>query len=119
MTGGRIKRIKKYIKGKSFCLTYGDGLSNINIKSLINYHNKHKKFCTMSAVQPDGKFGAVKIIKDDVRAFQEKPKGDGNWINGGFFVLRKEIFSFIKDDATVWEQEPLNQLSKKKTAKSF
>jgi glucose-1-phosphate cytidylyltransferase len=119
MTGGRIKRIQKYIKGNSFCLTYGDGLSNVNLKKLINFHKKHKKLATVTAVQPKGKFGAIKLENDYVKNFNEKPQGDGYWKNGGFFVLRKEIFSYITNDSTIWEEDPLKNLSKKKQLKVF
>jgi glucose-1-phosphate cytidylyltransferase len=112
-TGGRVLRIKNYIKD-DFLLTYGDGLADINIKQLIKYHKFNKKIGTMTAVQPLGRFGVVEINnkKNLVKNFSEKPKGDGSWINGGFFVLKKDIFKYLKDDTTVWEKEPLEKLSK-------
>jgi len=118
-TGGRILRIKDYIDS-DFCLTYGDGLSNINLKELINFHKKHKKYATMTAVQPLGRFGALNIVSDNtVQNFLEKPKGDGQWVNGGFFVLSKKIFNYIRGDETVWEKEPLENLAKDLNLKSF
>jgi glucose-1-phosphate cytidylyltransferase len=119
MTGGRIKRIQKYIKGNSFCLTYGDGLGDVNLNKLINFHKKHNKLATITSVQPLGKFGAIKLENDHVKMFNEKPKGDGYWVNGGFFVLKKEIFSYIKNDLTIWEEDPLKNLSKKNQLKAF
>ena len=118
-TGGRIKKIKKYINKNDFCLTYGDGLSNVDIKGLINFHKKHKKIASVTVVQPSGKFGAVTIEKDLVTKFQEKPRGDSNWINGGFFVLNKKIFKYLEGDETIWEKEPLEELAKNKNLKAF
>jgi len=118
-TGGRILRIKDYIDS-DFCLTYGDGLSNINLKELINFHKKHKKYATMTAVQPLGRFGALNIVSDNtVQNFLEKPKGDGQWVNGGFFVLSKKIFNYITGDESVWEKESLENLAKDSNLKSF
>jgi glucose-1-phosphate cytidylyltransferase len=118
-TGGRILRIKDYIDS-DFCLTYGDGLANINLNELINFHKKHKKYATMTAVQPLGRFGALNIDSDNtVQNFLEKPKGDGQWVNGGFFVLSKKIFNYIKGDESVWEKEPLENLAKDLNLKSF
>jgi glucose-1-phosphate cytidylyltransferase len=113
LTGGRILRIKNYIQ-EDFLLTYGDGVANINIKELINYHKSKNKLATMTVVQSQGRFGAVDIDIESnlVKNFYEKPKGDGYWINGGFFVLKKDIFRYLKDDSTIWEKEPLEKLSK-------
>ncbi|MDB9815540.1 glucose-1-phosphate cytidylyltransferase [Candidatus Pelagibacter sp.] len=119
LTGGRIKRIEKYIKGQDFCLTYGDGLSDVNLKKLIRFHKKHKKYSTVTIVKPSGKFGAISLEDEYVTKFQEKPDGDGNWINGGFFVLNKKIFKFIKNDNSIWEREPLEKLSSNKQLKAF
>lgn len=114
LTGGRILRIKNYIK-EDFLLTYGDGVADINIKKLIKFHKLNKKLATMSVVQPQGRFGVVEIEKNNlIKNFSEKPRGDGSWINGGFFVLKQEIFTYLKDDQTIWEKEPLETLSKKK-----
>ena len=112
LTGGRLLRIKKYIDG-DFLLTYGDGVSNIDIKKLINFHKRNKKFATMSVVQPQVRFGIAHVDKNKmVNKFSEKPEGDGSWINGGFFVLKKDIFKYLKDDNVVWEKEPMNELIK-------
>lgn len=113
MTGGRIKRIQKYINNETFMLSYGDSVGNINIKKLLEYHKKKSKYVTVTAVQPFGRFGAMSLDKkDNVINFQEKPKGDKAWINGGFFVLEPNVFSYIKDDDTMWEKEPLENLAK-------
>ena len=111
-TGGRIKRIEKYLK-ETFCLTYGDGLSDVNIGKTIKFHKKNKRLATMTTVQPAGRFGAVNIKNNIVTEFIEKPRGDRGWINGGFFVLNKKVINFIKDDDSVWEKDPMINLSKK------
>jgi glucose-1-phosphate cytidylyltransferase len=111
MTGGRIKQIEKYVKDDdAFCLTYGDGLSNVNIESLVNYHKQQKTLATLTAVYPPGRFGALEISNGKVNSFKEKPQGDGNRINGGFFVLSPKVIDLIKDDSTVWEQDPMRAL---------
>lgn len=117
MTGGRIKRIQDYVGNETFCLTYGDGVSDINIKSLIEFHKKEDSIVTLTAVQPPGRFGAfnLKDGANKIASFREKPKGDGNdtaWINGGFFVVEPEAFDLIKEDKTVWEREPLEEAAK-------
>jgi len=113
MTGGRIKRIKGYLeKGEDFCLTYGDGLANIDITELIKFHKSHGKIATLSAIYPPGRFGALELKDAQVTSFYEKPKGDGAFINGGFFVVNSKAIDYIKGDSTVWEQEPLNELAK-------
>ena len=111
MTGGRLKRIKSYLDDESFCFTYGDGLSDVKIDELILFHKQNNRFATVTAIQPPGRFGTLNIDNDRVLNFQEKPSGDGNWINGGFFVLEPKIFDYINDDSTVWEHEPLEKLS--------
>jgi glucose-1-phosphate cytidylyltransferase len=113
MTGGRIKRIQKYVNNEPFMLTYGDGVGDINIAELVEYHKGHGKFCTVTSVQPSGRFGALDLSSEnEVRSFLEKPKGDGSWINGGYMVCQPEVFDFIKDgDATVWEQEPMQNIA--------
>lgn len=111
MTGGRVKRIAPHIDSENFCLTYGDGLSNINISDLVSFHEKHGKLATITSVQPPGRFGSLEVEENRVVGFTEKPNGEGGWINGGFFVLNKKVFELIKDDTTVWEQEPLRGLS--------
>jgi len=112
MTGGRIKRAQKFIGNEPFMLTYGDGVSDINIKELVKFHKNHGKAITMTAVQPEGRFGALEIEDDCVKAFVEKPKGDGNWINAGFFVCEPKVFDYITNgDVTVFEEEPLRNLA--------
>ena len=116
MTGGRLKRVYNYIKDEdAFCFTYGDGVSDIDISKLIKYHHSHGKLATLSAVRPPGRFGALKITKDNyVSQFQEKPEGDGSWINAGYFVCEPEVLEYIKEgDDTVFEQSPLRNLAKK------
>ncbi len=114
MTGGRIRRIKNYIGNETFMLTYGDGVADINIKTLVEFHKKNKKYATVTVVQPSGKFGSVILEEDEqVKSFIEKPAGDGAWINGGFFVLEPDVFNYInKGDETIWEREPLENLAK-------
>lgn len=112
MTGGRVKRVQKYIGNESFMLTYGDGVSEIDISKLVAFHTQSKRLATLTAVQTGGKFGALGLSGEKVEAFQEKPKGDGAWINGGFFVLEPQIFDYIKDgDPTIWERGPLEGLA--------
>tara|TARA_B100000886_G_C20425996_1_gene494015 strand:- start:3315 stop:4088 length:774 start_codon:yes stop_codon:yes gene_type:complete len=116
MTGGRLKHVKEYVKNeKSFFFTYGDGVGNIDITSLLKFHNHHGKQATLTAVRPPGRYGVLKLGSDDVvNSFREKPEGDGNWINGGFFVLSPDVIENIKDDKTSWEKEPLFSLALKK-----
>ena len=110
LTGGRILKIKKYIKS-DFLLTYGDGLSNVNINKLIHFHKNNQKLVTVTAIQPQGRFGIIDINKKNkVTNFKEKPKGDNNWINGGFFVLKPGIFNFLENESSVWEKKPLTEL---------
>jgi len=112
MTGGRLARVKDYLKDEdSFCFTYGDGVSDIDITSLTQFHLKHGKKATLTGVFPPGRFGALEIEDSHVLSFKEKPKGDGALINGGFFVLSPGVIDLIKDDSTVWENEPLTQLA--------
>ena len=113
MTGGRIRRIQKHVNNETFLLTYGDGICNIDIKALVRFHKDHNKFCTVSSVQPSGRFGAITLSENDqVRSFLEKPKGDGSWINGGFFVCEPGVFDYIKNgDETIWEKEPMEQIA--------
>jgi len=112
MTGGRIKYIKKYIDNEDFLLTYGDGLSDVNISSLVDFHKGHSKAVTMTAVQPDGRYGALDISNNNlISSFDEKPKGDGAWINGGFFVCSPSVLDYIEGDQTMFEQEPLSNLA--------
>ena len=112
MTGGRIKQIKNFIGQDNFLLTYGDGLSDINIMELVDFHISHGKKISMSAVQPEGRFGSLNIEKSGIVSnFKEKPKGDGSWVNGGFFVCSPSVLEYIRDENTVFEQEPLQKLA--------
>lgn len=113
MTGGRIKRIQPYVGDETFCLTYGDGVSDVDIRSLIAYHREQGVTVTLTAVQPPGRFGAFTLAEDQslIASFKEKPSGDGAYINGGFFVVEPAAFDLIAGDDTVWEREPLEQLA--------
>jgi glucose-1-phosphate cytidylyltransferase len=119
MTGGRLKKIKKYVEDETFCFTYGDGLSDINISKLLKFHNKNKTYATTTAVQPPGRYGDLELKNNKVTKFIEKPLGDGSWVNGGYFVLEPEIFDFIQGNNTVWEKEPLENLSHKNQLSAF
>jgi len=121
MTGGRISKIKKYLENdETFCLTYGDGLADINISDLINYHKANKRLATITASIAPMRFGALSLNKDNsVDKFVEKPKGDNSYINGGFFVLSEKVLDLIKDDNTVWEKEPLEHLSQNNQLSAF
>ena len=112
MTGGRVRRARELIGGEPFMLTYGDGVSDVNIEELVNFHRAHGKAMTMTSAQPDGRFGALNIVGNQVKQFMEKPKGDGGWVNAGFFVCEPKVFDYIQEgDDTVFEQEPLQQLA--------
>lgn len=114
MTGGRIKRIQKYVDNKTFMLTYGDGVANINLCKLLEFHKKQGKYATVTSVQPSGRFGALNLDdRDNVISFVEKPRGDDAWVNGGFFVLEPQVFDYIKGgDESTWEREPLENMAK-------
>jgi glucose-1-phosphate cytidylyltransferase len=113
MTGGRLKRVKQYVGDDTFMMTYGDGVSDLNFKSLLKFHRSKKVKATLTAVKPTGKWGQLDIDKVDiVESFVEKPKGDGGYVNGGFFVLEPEVFDYIKGDSTIWERDPLEGLAK-------
>jgi len=111
LTGGRLKRVREYIGNESFCFTYGDGVSDLDIGTLIDFHRTQGKIATVTAIQPPGRYGALNINGSTVQNFQEKPAGDGAWINGGFFVLEPAVFDYIEDDLTSWESQPLQQLA--------
>jgi len=119
MTGGRLKRLKKYIGKETFMMTYGDGLSNVNLKKLLRFHKKNKKLVTLTAVRPAARFGALKLKGHHVSYFKEKSRLDEGWINGGFFVMEPEFLKFIKSDNTYLEREPLEQVTKKKQLAAF
>ena len=114
LTGGRIKRLKKILKNEKFFLTYGDGVSNVNLKKLLNFHNSSNCQATLTAVRPPARFGAIKIVNDKVFVFREKSSLDTGWINGGFFIFESQIFKYLKSDKTVLEQEPLTISWKKR-----
>lgn len=119
MTGGRLKRIKKFIGNETFMLTYGDGLSNVNLKKLLKFHKKNKKLVTLTAVRPPARFGALQLKGQMVSYFKEKSKVDENWINGGFFVMEPEFFKSIKKDNTILERGPLENAAKNKQLAAF
>jgi glucose-1-phosphate cytidylyltransferase len=120
MTGGRLKRVQGYLRDeKTFCFTYGDGIGDINITKSIKFHKQHDKIATMTTTLPPARFGAVETYGDIVTAFEEKPKGKGILINAGFFVLNSEIFDYLENDMTVWEEYPLEQLAKEGQLRSF
>jgi glucose-1-phosphate cytidylyltransferase len=112
MTGGRLKRVRNYLGNEPFMLTYGDGVADVNIKGLLKYHQTHGKLATVTSIQPSGRFGALALDeKNVVHGFEEKPKGDGAWVNGGFFVMQPEVLDYIEADSTVLEKEPLEKLA--------
>ncbi len=119
MTGGRIKRIEEFIDNQTFMMTYGDGLSNVDLAELKSFHKHHNKLATVTAVRPSGRFGAVTLEGTDVIDFDEKPVGDGGFINGGFFVLEPKIFSYIDGDQSIWERAPLNKLVEDKQLSAY
>jgi glucose-1-phosphate cytidylyltransferase len=118
LTGDRIRKIKDFVDG-DFCLTYGDGLSSVNIKETIKFHKKNKKIATVVAVKPTGRFGAITLDGNLVKKFFEKPKGDGAWVNGGFFVLNKKIFNYLSNQNCIWEKEPLEKIAKDKQLSAY
>jgi len=120
MTGGRLGRVADYVKNdEAFCFTYGDGVSDVDIGKLIEFHRQHGKEATLTATYPPGRFGALDIQNKQIKRFMEKPKGDGGMINGGFFVLSPSVLSLIKDDKTTWEQEPLMSLAERGELMAF
>lgn len=120
MTGGRLKRVRDYVGDSCFCFTYGDGVSDVDITALIAHHKAHGRLATVTAVQPPGRYGALQFGENNaVSGFQEKPQGDGGWINGGFFVLEPEVIDEIEADDTIWEQEPLKGLAAKGQLTAF
>ena len=119
MTGGRLKRLKKYLGNETFLMTYGDGISNINLSKLVKFHKKNKKLITLSAVRPPARFGAIKLNGNNVKLFKEKSKLDEGWINGGFFVIEPKFLEYIKNDKTFLEKEPLEKVAKAKQLLAF
>jgi glucose-1-phosphate cytidylyltransferase len=112
MTGGRLKRVLPYVGDEDFCFTYGDGLADIDISALVAFHKGQGRLATVTAVQPPGRFGALDVDGNRVRQFEEKPRGDGSWTNGGFFVLSPQVGGYIDGDDTLWEQEPMRSLAR-------
>jgi glucose-1-phosphate cytidylyltransferase len=119
MTGGRIKRVQPYIGDEDFCLTYGDGVGDVNINELIAFHKAQKTLSTVTAVQPPGRFGSINLDQRKVIGFKEKPRGDGGWISGGFFVLSPKVLNYIEGDETIWERVPMERLAREGQLSAF
>jgi len=119
ITGGRLKRVREYLDNEPFCFTYGDGVSDVNIRALLDFHLSHGKPATVTAIQPPGRYGALDMHGSEVRNFQEKPAGDGAWINGGYFVLEPSVIDLIDGDSTAWEAEPMIQLAQQGDLQAF
>ena len=118
-TGGRLGRVRRYLDDSTFCMTYGDGVGDVNIKALLEFHRQHGKRATVTAVQPPGRFGAMEIVGNAVRHFLEKPKGGEGWINGGFFVLEPGVLDLISGDETFWEKSPMETLAQKDQLQAY
>lgn len=119
MTGGRLKKIESHLDNETFCFTYGDGISDVNISQSLKLHKESNTIATVTAVQPPGKFGRMSLKDNIVNHFEEKPVGDEGWINGGYFVLEPSVFDYLKDESTIWEREPLEELSKNKQLSAY
>ena len=119
MTGGRLKRVSRYLDQEDFCFTYGDGLSNVDIGQLVKFHKEQRTLATLTAIQPPGRFGALKMKDQKIASFQEKLQGDGSWVNGGFFVLSPKVIDCIDNDMTIWERGPLERLAKEGNLSAF
>ena len=121
MTGGRLKRVREHIGNETFCFTYGDGVSNVNIRDLVTFHKEQKTLATLTASQPPGRFGAIRLGEEQnkITSFREKPEGDGAWVNSGYFVLEPEVIDFIAEDSTIWEKEPLQKLAEMDQLSAF
>jgi glucose-1-phosphate cytidylyltransferase len=119
LTGGRLKQVRNYVGDETFCFTYGDGVTDLDVAATIEFHRKHGKKATVTAIQPAGRYGALNLEGAAVRSFQEKPAGDGAWINGGFFVLEPSVFDYIESDLTSWESRPLQQLAREGQLMSY
>jgi glucose-1-phosphate cytidylyltransferase len=120
LTGGRLKRVRSYLnRDEAFCFTYGDGVSDVDIGALIQFHHRHGKLATLTAIQPPGRFGVLDMQGDAIKGFMEKPQGDGAWINGGFFVLQPEAIDTIEGDDTTWEKEPMQTLAERDEMRAF
>ncbi len=112
MTGGRLKRVRQYLENEDFCFTYGDGVGDVDVSKLINFHREGKRLATLTGVQPPGRFGALSLNGTSVTSFEEKPNGDGGWINGGFFVASPKVLDYVDGDASVWERSPMERLAR-------
>jgi glucose-1-phosphate cytidylyltransferase len=119
MTGGRLKRVESYLDNETFCFTYGDGISNVNISESLKLHKDTGTIATVTAVQPPGKFGRMNLKENIVNHFEEKPIGDEGWINGGYFILEPSVFKYLKNESTIWEKEPLEELAKNKQLTAY
>jgi glucose-1-phosphate cytidylyltransferase len=119
MTGGRLKRVSGYLGTQDFCFTYGDGLSNVDIGKLVEFHQSNGSLATVTAVQPPGRFGSLDVEHSKIVGFKEKPQGDGAWVNGGFFVLSPEVIDYIEDDKTIWERGPVERLAQERQLSAF
>jgi glucose-1-phosphate cytidylyltransferase len=119
MTGGRLKRVERYLDDEDFCFTYGDGLSDVDIRELVAFHKRQATLATVTAVQPPGRFGALNLKERRITGFQEKPQGDGGWVSGGFFVLSPKVLDYVVDDRTVWERDPMQRLAENDQMSAF
>lgn len=119
MTGGRLLRVRKYVEAERFLMTYGDGVSDVDIRELVRFHESQQRRATVTAIQPAARFGALEFEGDSVSSFVEKPKGDGRWVNGGFFILEPDVFEYLRRDEDVWEQEPLRRLAEEGQLAAF
>lgn len=119
MTGGRLKNVAAHVGEEDFCFTYGDGVSDLDISALIAFHKKNKTLATVTAVQPPGRFGALNLKGDLITSFEEKPRGDGGWINGGFFVLSPKVIDYVAGDDTIWEREPMERLARESNLAAY
>ena len=118
-TGGRLRRVREHLNGETFCFTYGDGVSDVNIKGLVAFHKQHGRKATLTAVQPPGRFGAIDVTGSAVKSFHEKPHGDGAWVNGGFFVLEPSVIDYLPGDDTIFERDPLENLASEDQLQAF
>jgi glucose-1-phosphate cytidylyltransferase len=119
LTGGRLKRVQDHVGNEAFCFTYGDGLTDLDVGAVLKFHRSHGKKATLTAIQPPGRYGSLNLDGAAVRSFQEKPAGDGAWINGGFFVLEPSVFDYLQGDQTSWEGQPLQQLANERQLMSY
>jgi len=119
MTGGRLKRVKQYLGDEAFCMTYGDGVADVDITKLVAFHKRHGRLATLTAVQPPGRFGAINMDKQEIVSFEEKPRGSHGWINGGYFVLNPQVVDYIEGDHTVWEKDIMERLSREGRLAAF